>query len=90
MIPACGARHRAVFPSFRCGRRDICSRRPRRGENPLDVKLRAQTGIMRDQVTRHLERARIAARATVVGSVTDVPPVVTGLTRTMEQLPALR
>jgi hypothetical protein len=30
--------------------------------------------------------ARIAARATVVGSVTDVQPVVTGLTRTMEKI----
>jgi signal transduction histidine kinase len=41
---------------------------------------------MRDQVARHLDRARIAARATVVGSVTDVLPVVTGLTRTMEKI----
>jgi signal transduction histidine kinase len=57
-----------------------------RGEDPLAVKVREQTGIMRDQVTRHLERARIAARATVVGSVTDVAPVVTGLTRTMEKI----
>jgi len=48
--------------------------------------VREQTGIMRDQVARHLERARIAARATVVGSVTDVQPVVTGLTRTMEKI----
>jgi signal transduction histidine kinase len=57
-----------------------------RGDDPLAVKVREQTGIMRDQVTRHLERARIAARATVVGSVTDVQPVVTGLTRTMEKI----
>src|SRR5690348_11296245 len=57
-----------------------------RGEDALAVKVREQTGIMRDQVSRHLERARIAARATVVGSVTDVAPVVTGLTRTMEKI----
>jgi signal transduction histidine kinase len=56
------------------------------GDDALAVKVREQTGIMRDQVTRHLERARIAARATVVGSVTDVAPVVTGLTRTMEKI----
>jgi signal transduction histidine kinase len=57
-----------------------------RGDDPLAAKVREQTGIMRDQVTRHLERARIAARATTVGSVTDVAPVVTGLTRTMEKI----
>jgi len=57
-----------------------------RGDDPLAVKVREQTDVMRDQVARHLERARIAARATVVGSVTDVQPVVTGLTRTMEKI----
>jgi signal transduction histidine kinase len=57
-----------------------------RGEDPLAVKVREQAGIMREQVSRHLERARIAARATVVGSVTDVRPVVTGLARTMEKI----
>jgi signal transduction histidine kinase len=57
-----------------------------RGDDPLAAKVREQTGIMRDQVARHLERARIAARATVVGSVTDVQPVVTGLRRTMEKI----
>ena len=57
-----------------------------RGDDPLALKVREQAGIMRDQVSRHLERARIAARATVVGSVTDVRPVVTGLARTMEKI----
>ena len=55
-------------------------------EDPLAVKVREQAGIMRDQVARHLERARIAARATVVGTVTEIAPVVTGLTRTMEKI----
>jgi signal transduction histidine kinase len=57
-----------------------------RGDDPLAAKVREQAGIMRDQVSRHLERARIAARATVVGSVTEVGPVVTGLARTMEKI----
>ena len=57
-----------------------------RGDDTLAVKVREQTGIMRDQVARHLDRARIAARATVVGTVTDGGPVVTGLTRTMEKI----
>src|SRR5262249_20702180 len=55
-----------------------------RGEDPLALKVREQTEIMRDQVARHLERARLAARLTVVGTVTEVRPVVTALARTME------
>jgi signal transduction histidine kinase len=57
-----------------------------RGDDTLAAKVREQAGIMRDQVARHLDRARIAARATVVGSVTDVLPVATGLIRTMEKI----
>jgi signal transduction histidine kinase len=57
-----------------------------RADDPFATKVREQADIMRDQVTRHLERARIAARATVVGTVTEVVPVVTALTRTMEKL----
>src|SRR5271169_2001345 len=57
-----------------------------RGDDPLAVKVREQADIMRDQVARHLERARLAARLTVVGSVTDVAPVVTALARTMEKI----
>ena len=51
--------------------------------DPLADKVQEQAAIMRDQVARHLERARIAARASVVGSVTDVAPVVEALPRTM-------
>ena len=56
-----------------------------RGDDPLAAKIQEQTDIMRDQVTRHLERARLAARLTVVGSITDVQPVVHALVRTMEK-----
>jgi signal transduction histidine kinase len=55
-----------------------------RGNDPLALKVQEQAAIMRDQVARHLERARLAARLTVVGSVTEVMPVVTALARTME------
>ena len=54
-------------------------------EDPFASKVREQTGIMRDQVTRHLERARIAARVAVVGTNTDVVPVVHSLVRTMQK-----
>jgi signal transduction histidine kinase len=56
-----------------------------RGDDPLAAKVREQIDIMRDQVARHLERARLAARLTVVGSVTEVRPVVDSLARTMEK-----
>ena len=57
-----------------------------RADDPLAQKVREQAEIMRDQVSRQLERARLAARLTVVGTLTDVPPVVTALARTMEKL----
>jgi len=57
-----------------------------RGDDPLAAKVREQADVMRDQVQRHLERARIAARATVVGTVTEVAPVVTSLARSLEKI----
>lgn len=56
------------------------------GGEPFALKVREQTEIMRDQVARHLERARLAARVAVVGTVTEVRPVVAALTRTMEKI----
>jgi len=57
-----------------------------RGNDPLAYKVLEQTDIMRDQVARQLERARLAARSSVLGALVDVPPVVTALARTMEKL----
>jgi signal transduction histidine kinase len=57
-----------------------------RGNDPLAVKVLEQTDIMRDQVARQLERARLAARSSMVGTSIEVPPVVTALARTMEKL----
>src|SRR5690349_18270764 len=57
-----------------------------RGGDLLAVKVLQQADIMRDQVARHLERARLAARLTVVGNVTEVLPVVSALARTMEKI----
>jgi signal transduction histidine kinase len=57
-----------------------------RGNDPLAHKVLEQTDIMRDQVARQLERARLAARSTVAGTLIDVPPVITALARTMEKL----
>jgi len=57
-----------------------------RGDDPFALKVLEQADIMRDQVARHLERAHLAARLTVVGSITEVAPVVTALARTMEKI----
>ena len=48
--------------------------------------LRAQTTIMRDQIQLYLERARIAARRNVVGSVTDVAPLIVKLVDVMGKI----
>jgi signal transduction histidine kinase len=57
-----------------------------RGRDPFALKVLEQAAIMRDQVARHLERAHLAARLTVVGSITEVAPVVNALARTMEKI----
>jgi signal transduction histidine kinase len=57
-----------------------------RGQDAFAVKVQEQADIMRDQVARHLERAHLAARVTVVGTITDVHAVVSALARTLEKL----
>lgn len=57
-----------------------------RGADPLAAKVLEQAAIMRDQVARHLERARLSARTKVIGTVTEVAPVVAALARTMEKI----
>jgi signal transduction histidine kinase len=49
-------------------------------------KVLEQTHVMRDQVAHHLERARIAARLTIIGTVTEIAPVIDALRRTMEKI----
>jgi signal transduction histidine kinase len=49
-------------------------------------KIREQLGFMRDQVQRHLDRARIAARVAVVSTTVEVAPVIDMLVRTMEKI----
>jgi len=55
-------------------------------DDTLAAKVTEQANIMRDQIARHLERARLAAGLKVVASVTSVVPVVAALTRTMEKI----
>ena len=57
-----------------------------RGADPFAAKVLEQADVMRDQVAHHLERARIAARLTVIGTVTEVAPAIEALRRTMEKI----
>lgn len=54
--------------------------------SPLSEKVREQTQIMRDQVQYYLDRARAAARAAAVGTVTEVEPVVASMVRTFTKV----
>src|SRR4030081_26074 len=54
--------------------------------DPFANKVLEQADVMRDQVAHHLERARIAARVTIIGTVTEVAPAMEALRRTMEKI----
>ncbi len=56
------------------------------GADPFAKKVLEQADVMRNQVAHHLERARIAARLTIVGTVTEVAPAIEALRRTMEKI----
>jgi signal transduction histidine kinase len=53
---------------------------------PFAAKVMEQANVMRDQVAHHLERARIAARVSIVSTVTEVAPAIEALRRTMEKI----
>ncbi|MDX2288542.1 MAG: ATP-binding protein [Hyphomicrobiaceae bacterium] len=55
-------------------------------KSPAGAKIVEQAGIMRDQINHYLDRARIAARADVIGRVTPVRPVVDPLVRALERI----
>ncbi len=58
------------------------------GTAPDEVaaRVREQARIMRDQVNYHLDRARAAALAGTLGTITEAGPVVAGLVRTFERI----
>src|SRR6202035_4694038 len=47
--------------------------------DPFATKVLEQADVMRDQVAHHLERARIAARLTIIGTVTEGAPAIQAL-----------
>jgi signal transduction histidine kinase len=58
------------------------------GSAPDEVaaRVREQARLMRDQVNYHLDRARAAALAGTLGTITEVEPVVAGLARTFQKI----
>ncbi len=64
----------------------VLSNEAKAGSGPLASKVGEQVEIMRDQVTHHLDRARMVARVGVIGDLTEVKPVVEGLARTLEKI----
>ena len=55
-------------------------------KSPGGAKIAEQATIMRDQVNYYLDRARMAARAGVIGRATHVRPVVESVSRALERI----
>jgi signal transduction histidine kinase len=55
-------------------------------KGPLAAKVVEQAEIMRTQITHHLDRARVAARSSVIGDITDVASTLRALKRTLDRI----
>ncbi|MDO9384225.1 MAG: ATP-binding protein [Hyphomicrobiaceae bacterium] len=64
----------------------VITNEAREDKTPLGTKVAEQATIMRDQVSHYLDRARMAARVSVIGRLTDVPSVVEPLRRALERI----
>jgi signal transduction histidine kinase len=54
--------------------------------SPFAAKVAEQAGIMSNQVSHYLDRARMAARANTIGRATPIRPVIDGLKRALERI----
>ena len=52
----------------------------------LAATVESQTDLMRTQISHHLDRARVAARAGVIGGLTDIKPILDGLGRALMRI----
>ncbi len=68
----------------------VLANESRNSTTPLAIKVREQIDAMRDHVNLYLDRARRAARAQAIGSVTEVEPVLQSLARTLQRINADR
>ena len=64
----------------------VISNEARTQQGPLAAKVIEQAGIMRTQITHHLDRARVAARSSVIGDATEVDAVLRALKRTVDRI----
>lgn len=64
----------------------VITNEAREDKSTLGAKVAEQAALMRDQVSLYLDRARMAARVSVIGRVTDVASVVGPLQRALERI----
>jgi signal transduction histidine kinase len=64
----------------------VISNEARTHKGPLSDKVVEQAEIMRTQIMHHLDRARAAARSSVIGDITDVDQVLQALKRTLDRI----
>lgn len=55
-------------------------------DDDLSVKITEQADIMQNQISHHLDRARMAARVGVVGSITEIQSPLTALGRVLSRI----
>lgn len=54
--------------------------------SPVSSKVNQQAKLMRDQINLYLDRARRAARASSLGSITEIKPAIEGIARALERI----
>ncbi len=64
----------------------VISNEARDLESEFSSKVLEQAETMRDQISHHLDRARMVARVGVISSVTEVDPVVRSLSRALRRI----
>jgi signal transduction histidine kinase len=64
----------------------VITNEARERDDPLASKVVEQAELMRTQITHHLDRARVAARAGAIGDTTDVDGVLKGLKRALDRI----
>lgn len=64
----------------------VINNEARADKTGLGEKVIEQAEIMKQSVTRYLDRARMAARVGVIGRVTEVAPVIQPLVRTLQRI----
>jgi signal transduction histidine kinase len=64
----------------------VISNEARTQSDALAAKVIEQAEVMHNQITHHLDRARVAARSSAIGEMTDVGAVLQALKRTLDRI----